>query len=115
MIKQPTIKRFYQDVKGIIIEARQKVYVAINSAVVECYWQVGKCIVEEEQKGEKRAEYGEYLLRKLSEYLTKELGKGYTEANLRNFRQFYLAFPKTGKICYALRSELSWTHYRFKV
>ncbi len=103
---------FYEDIRKILAQARNKAYAAINVAMVEAYWSVGRRIVEEEQKGKERAGYGEYLLKNLSEHLTKELGRGYTEANLRNFRQFYLAFPESGKICYAVRSELSWTHYR---
>jgi predicted nuclease of restriction endonuclease-like (RecB) superfamily len=73
---------------------------------------VGKRIVEEEQKGSKRAGYGEYLLKNLSGHLTRELGKGYTESNLRNFRQFYIVFSEEKQIRYAVRSELSWAHYR---
>lgn len=103
---------FYEDIRKILTQARNKVYAVVNVAMVEAYWNVGRRIVEEEQKGKRRAGYGEYLLQTLSEYLTKELGKGYTEANLRNFRQFYLSFPESGEIRYAVRSELSWTHYR---
>jgi len=103
---------FYQDIRAILETARNKAYKAVNFAMVEAYWSVGKRIVEEEQRGSKRAEYGEYLLKNLSEHLTKELGKGFSEANLRNFRQFYLAFSDEGQIRYALRSELSWAHYR---
>jgi predicted nuclease of restriction endonuclease-like (RecB) superfamily len=80
--------------------------------MVKAYWLVGRRIVEEEQRGNARAGYGEHLLRNLSKRITREMGKGYTEANLRNFRQFYLSFPGDGQICYALRSELSWAHYR---
>jgi predicted nuclease of restriction endonuclease-like (RecB) superfamily len=79
--------------------------------MVEAYWQIGKRIVEEEQQGEHRAAYGEEVLKILSIELTKEFGKGFSYANLRNFRQFYLVFPDE-QICYALRSKLTWTHYR---
>ena len=71
------------------------------------YFQIGKSIVEE-QNGEERAEYGTGLLKELSNQMTRDFGKGFTVANLKNMRQFYLTFPKS----YALRSELSWTHYR---
>ena len=75
--------------------------------MVEAYWQIGKSIVEE-QNGEERAEYGTGLLKELSNQMTRDFGKGFTVANLKNMRQFYLTFPNS----YALRSELSWTHYR---
>lgn len=110
----------YHNIRQIVSTARKNAYRAVNFAMVEAYWNIGKLIVEEEQKGEKRAEYGKYLIKDLSQRLTKEFGKGFSVANLRNFRQFYLVFPKgflsdnlsEEEKCYALRSELSWTHYR---
>jgi predicted nuclease of restriction endonuclease-like (RecB) superfamily len=102
---------FFEDVSKIVLEARQKVYVSINSEMVMAYWKIGKRIVEEEQSGEKRAEYGTYLIKQLSERLSKEFGKGFTVANVWNFRQFYLTFPEN-EILYAVRRELTWTHYR---
>jgi predicted nuclease of restriction endonuclease-like (RecB) superfamily len=104
--------QFYENIKDVLIKARGNAYRTINFEMVTAYWNIGRLIIEEEQKGKRRAGYGEYLLRKLSEHLSKEFGRGYTEANLRNFRQFYVAFSSGGKIRYALRSELSWTHYR---
>ncbi len=98
----------YEDVRGIIREARQKVQVAVNSAMVEAYWLIGKRIVEEEQAGEDRAAYGKHQLQVLSEQLKSEFGKGFNIRNLRNMRAFYQLFP----IRHALRTELSWTHYR---
>ena len=74
--------------------------------MVEAYWTIGKEIAE--TMGD-RTEYGRRLIAYLSRSLTAEYGKGFSEANLRNMRQFYRAFP----IRYALRSELSWTHYRY--
>ncbi len=79
--------------------------------MVEAYWQIGKQIVEQEQQGQERAGYGEYLIKGLSKVLSADFGKGFSYANLWNFRQFYLAFPESEKL-YALRRELSWTHYR---
>jgi len=72
------------------------------------YWQIGYLIVENEQQGNTKAIYGKGVLRNLAEQLTHEFGKGFDESNLRNIRQFYIAFP----IRDALRHELSWTHYR---
>ena len=71
------------------------------------YWQIGKSIIDE-QDGEKKAEYCVGLLKEPSKRMTADFGKGFTVANLKNMRQFYLTFPNG----YALRSELSWTHYR---
>lgn len=104
-------KVFYREIKAILQNARNKTYQAINTAMVETYWQIGKRIVEQEQHGENRAAYGESILKKLSKILLSEFGKGFSYANLRNFRQFYLTYPDI-KNCYALRSKLSWTHHR---
>lgn len=98
---------FYQEIKVILETARNQAYTAANSAMVQAYWNIGKSIVEQQGKSE-RAEYGKKLLQELSPKLTRDFGKGFTTSNLRNMRQFYLTFPN----CYALRSNLSWTHYR---
>ena len=98
---------FYKQVASILNAARNKAYAAVNFAMVEAYWEIGRSIVEE-QGGEERAGYGEALLQGLAERLTADFGKGFDASNLRYMRQFYLAFP----IRDALRHELSWTHYR---
>lgn len=100
-------QRFYEQIKSILSEARNKVYKTANFAMVEAYWNIGKSIVEQ-QDGEEKAEYGAGLIEELSKKMTADFGKGFTAANLKNMRQFYFTFPKS----YALRSELSWTHYR---
>jgi len=102
---------YINDIKNILAAARSKAYTAINTAMVEAYWQIGKRIVEEEQKGAEKAAYGERILQNLSMALTTELGKGFSYANLRNFRQFYLIYPSNIN-CNALRSNLTWTHHR---
>lgn len=99
--------RFYEEIKSILESARNQVYSAANSAMVQAYWSIGKSITEQQGKSE-RAEYGKQLLQELSKQLTRDFGKGFTASNLRNMRQFYLTFPNR----YALRSNLSWTHYR---
>lgn len=88
------------DIKSILTAARNKAYTAINFAMVEAYWHIGRRIVLEEQRGMERADYGTFLIKELSKQLTNELGAGFTLANLKNFRQFYLIFSKTeiGKV-----------------
>ncbi len=98
------------DIRHILQSARNQAYSAVNQTMTHAYWQIGKRIVEEEQNGKHRAEYGQQILKTLSIALTGELGKGFSYANLRNFRQFYLTYPEQN--CYALRSNLTWTHQR---
>ena len=98
---------FYNEIKSILVNARNKVYNTANFAMVQAYWNIGKKIIEE-QGGKDTAEYGQGLLEELSKQMTKDFGKGFTVANLKNMRQFYIIFPNG----YALRSELSWTYYR---
>ena len=85
--------QFVSDIIKIIRDGKDKAYTAVNASMIDTYWNVGRRIVLEEQKGELRAEYGTQLLKRLAASLTKELGKGYSERNLRNFRLFYLQFP----------------------
>lgn len=98
----------FLSIKTIILQARERVYRMANSALLETYWQIGKLIIEEEQQGNTKAEYGKATLKKLATQLTFEFGKGFDDSNLRNMRSFYKVFP----IRDALRHELSWTHYR---
>lgn len=108
------ITSFYGDIRGIIQQARQTAYSAVNSAMVAAYWQIGRRIVEEEQGGAKRAEYGKGLLKNLSAQLTKEFGSGFSPQSLANFRLFYQTFPdlSSNKILYTLCRKLSWSHFR---
>ncbi len=102
---------FFTDVRGILADARRAAYTAVNSAMVAAYWQIGRRIVEEEQGGAAKATYGEGLLKALSKDLTAEFGKGFSLANLKNFRKFYLTFPNREK-SYTLCSLLTWSHNR---
>lgn len=98
---------FYEEIKRILKTARNQAYSSANAAMTQAYWNIGKSIFEQQGKSD-RAEYGTQLLKELSVRLTHDFGKGFTPANLRNMRQFYLTFPN----CYAVRSNLSWSHYR---
>lgn len=95
-------------VRALIQAARQQALRAVDTVQVRTYWEIGRHIVEFEQGGAERAEYGSRLLSRLAESLTVEFGAGFDVSNLRKMRQFYLYFP----IQDALRPELSWTHYR---
>ena len=90
-----------------IERARGQVRQAVNTAMVQSYWEIGRLIVEHEQQGNRRAEYGKQQLQQLSQQLTERLGKGFDVSNLRNMRRFYQAFP----IRETVSLELSWSHY----
>lgn len=107
MLYQPIIT----DIKEIISAGQQSAYSAANTAMVLTYWHIGKRIVEQEQEGSERAEYGKRLIPVLSEELKREFGKSYSERNLHYFRKFYLYFPDE-KIVNACVHNLSWTHFR---
>lgn len=115
--------QYIVDIKAILNDAKQQVYSAVNSAMVQAYWLIGKRIVEEEQNGKERAEYGSFLIENLSIELTQTFGKGFSERALREIRQFYLTFPHAN-IRHSpsaesenptenyLFTKLSWTHVR---
>ena len=84
--------RFVEDIKQIVVTAKTQAYRAVNLMQVASNWLLGWRIVEQEQQGKARAEYGAYIIKLASEVLTAEFGKGYSETNLRNFRKFYLIF-----------------------
>lgn len=100
---------YINEIKKILKNARQKAYNAVNSAMVEAYWKIGRRIVEEEQSGRERAEYGKEIIKNLSKELTEEFGKGFGERNIRNIRQFYVIFSDYEK-WKSLISKLTWTH-----
>jgi len=104
----PSFENFYDRIREILESARNRSYRAVNFEMVQAYWDIGRTIVEEEQNGGSRADYGTGLLLSLSDRLTVDYGKGFDESNLRNMRMFYLRYQKRD----ALRPELSWTHYR---
>lgn len=133
-------KTFVNDIKQIVSTAKFQSYKAINLMQVASNWLVGKRIVEQEQKGAAKAEYGKYVIRLASETLTQEFGKGYSETNVKSFRKFYMMFDKIliqktpsanlpigqtlsaqfnsiellkhiNQIKQALPAELCWSHY----
>jgi predicted nuclease of restriction endonuclease-like (RecB) superfamily len=111
------VNSLYDQIRSILNEARSSAYRAVNFAMVQAYWRVGMLIIEHEQAGESRAEYGKAVLEELSKKLTIEFGKGFSVQNLRYMRQFYRCFRKRHavrgeSIESVLRPELSWTHYR---
>jgi predicted nuclease of restriction endonuclease-like (RecB) superfamily len=103
--------QYIADIKQIIISARAKAYTAVNSAMLEAYWLIGKRIIEEEQHGKNRAEYGKEILKNLSAELQREFGEGFGERNLRNFRQFYMTFKGT-EFRTQCMPNLSWSHIK---
>lgn len=126
-----TNNNYIQEIKQILTQARQKAYAAVNTAMVEAYWLIGKRIVEEEQNGNDKAAYGREVVKKVTLELSTEFGKGFSETNIKYFRQFYCAFPdwighaRTSKfsdkpIGHALSdhlketpiNRLTWTHIR---
>lgn len=102
---------YISEIKKILKNARQKAYTAVNSAMVEAYWEIGRRIVEEEQRGKERAEYGKEILQNLSKELTEEFGKGYSYRTLREIRQFYLMFSDFEK-WRTVSAKLTWSHFQ---
>ena len=100
-----------KDLHALVEASRDSAYKAVNSAMLDMYWNIGKRIVEEEQKGDQRAEYGKKLLKTLSDDLTANYGKGFSDRNLRYYRKFYIMFPDK-EIWNACVPNLTWTHFR---
>lgn len=100
---------FIKEIKSIVEQARQQAYTAINSAMVDAYWHMGKRIVEEEQRGKERADYGKQLIKELSAELTKTFGKGFSAPSLYNYRLFFLTFPEIFSTPWRI---LTWSHYK---
>lgn len=100
------INPIFEEIKGLINNSRDRVYSAVNTEMLNLYWNIGKIIMEIQQ-GNERATYGEAVLEKLSKKLTNEFGKGFSKRNLERMRRFYVCFP----IATTLLSQLSWSHY----
>ena len=115
---------FFQKVFGILETARKNVKTAVNLSMVYSYYEVGRMIVEEEQNGKEKADYGKYIIKELSQYLTEKFGKGFSVTNLKQMRQFYITysqnqigqtlsdqFPEDTQNSKGRKFYLSWSHY----
>lgn len=102
-----TNKKIIEDIKEVIVNSRQKVAYEVNNTMLLAYWNVGKIIVENEQNGNIKAEYGKQVMKELSKELRKILGSGFSVSNLFNMRRFYITYPKFQ----TLSGKLSWSHY----
>lgn len=100
------INSLFDNIKGLVINSRNRVYTTVNIEMLNLYWNIGKAIMEIQQ-GDERASYGETILEKLSQKLTAEFGKGFSKRNLERMRKFYIYFP----IATTVSSQLSWSHY----
>ena len=108
-IQPSNVSSFIADIKQIVNTGRMSAYSAVNAAMIATYWNIGRRIVEEEQHGKERAEYGTELIKMLAKELTHEFGTGFSERYLRSFRQFYLAIPNY-EIWKSRFPNLLWTH-----
>lgn len=104
-------QEFVGDIRQIINNGRQQAFTAASAISLATYWNIGRRIVEEEQKGNIRAEYGSRLIAGLAENLKHEYGASYNKRNLEHFRKFYLLFNDI-QIVYELVHNLTWTHIR---
>lgn len=109
-INDSLTEEIYTSIRSFVITAQNRIYAAVNSAMVTAYWKIGEQIYKVCGEND-RAEYGQYLLKCLSDKLTPEFGKGFDERNLRKMRQFYLSYP----VLKNLYCELSWSHYRILI
>ncbi len=119
MTNKPSNTKFFTQIVDLLQSARSKVVRTVNQTMVTTYFEIGKKIVEEEQDGKARADYGKQLLKGLSEVLTKEFGKGFSVKNIERMRAFYLAYQKSSTLLSNSQKQqtvsdlfkLSWSHY----
>ena len=104
----------FDKVTQLLSKARSEVVRSVNKTMVYTYFEIGRLIIEEEQHGKDRAEYGKSILKTLSDKLVKEIGKGFSVDNLENMRKFYFSYSKSETVSRNLESydfQLSWSHY----
>lgn len=106
---EKSTENFFDKVKELLKQARKTVVQTVNKTMVITYFEIGKMIVEEKQKGEERAKYGQQLTRELSQRLSKEFGKGFSITNIQQMRNFYLIYQKQQTL--SAKFKLSWSHY----
>lgn len=107
LTERTNIDVLYQKASSYIDQARKVIHRTINTEMVKAYWYIGRDIVEEEQQGKKRAKYGSFLLKELSEKLTKKYGHGFSSSTLLDIRLFYQTYPEN-----KFNANLGWIHYR---
>jgi predicted nuclease of restriction endonuclease-like (RecB) superfamily len=113
MINKPKNTKLYSQIVELLQSARNQVVQTVNKTMVLTYFEIGRIIVEEEQGGKERAEYGKHLLKDLSKQLTKVFGRGFSVDNLENMRKFFLEYSKSETVIRksSEKFSLSWTHY----
>lgn len=108
---QPDERHFVEGIKQLVEDARMKSYAAVNAVMLDTYWNIGRRIVEQEQQGKSRADYGAQLLSLLANELTAAYGKGFSTRNLWYYRQFYTLLPDWEKVNTRVQN-LTWSHIR---
>ncbi|MBU3949082.1 MAG: DUF1016 family protein [Proteobacteria bacterium] len=114
MTEEITSKNLYSKIAELLQAARQTVVRAVNQTMVYTYYEIGRMIVEDEQQGKQRADYGKQVLEDLSQKLTQNFGKGFSIVNLRQMRAFYLTYSIQQTVSAELKTprfQLSWSHY----
>ena len=106
LVKNPGFERMISDIEALVNASKNELATSINKVMTVTYWSIGKYIVEFEQDGNAKAEYGKNLLSRISKELTLRLGKGYSRPNLNNMRKFYLKYSN----CQTVSEKLSWSH-----
>ncbi len=106
---EKSTENFYSKVKELLKQARTTIVQTVNKTMIITYFEIGKMIIEEEQKGKERAKYGQQLTRELSRRLSKEFGKGFSVTNIQQMRNFYLIYQKQQTL--SVNFNLSWSHY----
>ena len=106
VITNKSMEELVNQISALVAASKDKLVSNVNQIMTETYWNIGKYIVEFEQDGNVKAEYGTKMLTTLSHELTLRMGRGFSRPNLNNMRKFYLTYP----ICQTVSDKLSWSH-----